>query len=154
MFQFIDTWSHVSHFKNTGNKNEKRTFLNILRDANCSIHRHRSKYESDYAHNNPRFDRVETLRLTIDALHRAERLILKMNCVAPFNHKYMEYEYNSQTVQNFAVRELILMKDIVNYFKDHQEYYCDLRKSLECPTDNLICSPIDTHSMRKRIPRA
>lgn len=77
-----------------------------------------------------------------------------MNCVAPFNHKYIEYEYNSETVQSFAVRELILMKDIVNYFKDHQDYYCDLRRSLDCPTDDLICSPIDfqyyTTAMRKK----
>lgn len=145
MFHFLEKWSHVSHLEKTGNKNDKRTFLNILRDANCSISKHRSTFENGFAYNNPHFDKVETLRLTIDALHRAERLVLRMNCVAPYNHKYIEYEYNHKTVQNFAIRELILMKDILNYFKDHQDYFCKLRRSLDCPTDDIICAPIDFH---------
>lgn len=134
---FIRTWSHVSHFKNTGNKNKKRTFLHILRDANCSIHRHRSESKSPY----PDFDEAKTLKLTMDALQRAERLISRMNCVAPFDHEYLQYEYNHATMQHasLAYRELILMKDIVNYFKDHQDYYCQLRRDLKCPTDDQNC---------------
>lgn len=145
----MEVWNYVSHFKKTGNKSEKRNIFTALNKARESISRHREDEQSRFLHSNRNFNPVRTLEIIKDALMRAERFIHKMNCVAPYNHKYMEYEYEkydkfaATSVKNFAIRELILMKDILNYYKDHQKYYCELRKSVECPSDDFICAPID-----------